>query len=154
MAVSGQCRRQNDKYGLYRHWTLLVITQNLLGNEQWRAVDSIKHCFSHSNNEIRQLKPFIKHLKAHTVEPKFSQFCYFRHLCWDTPSENTGLSHTKKNCQTCPVPLSKPRVYGLPASLALPKRFHWPHIFLLIRGRCGWLMLTLSSLSYLEKEKK
>ena len=33
-----------------RHWTLLVVTQNkcwhknLLGNEQWRAVDSIKHC--------------------------------------------------------------------------------------------------------------
>ena len=48
-------------------WTLLVITQNynlhknFLGNEQWRAVDSIKHCevtlvfekevISHSNIE-------------------------------------------------------------------------------------------------------
>ena len=33
-----------------RQWTLLVIAQNnckhknLLGNELWRAVDSIKHC--------------------------------------------------------------------------------------------------------------
>ena len=56
---------------------------------------------------IRRLE--IKHLKAHNfvwqgcfsfiiisqlwrpTELKFSQVCYFIHICWDTPSEKTGL---------------------------------------------------------------
>ena len=81
--------------------TLLESTQNnclhknLLGNEQWRAVDSIKHgekrlevtffnkkrgIIAYSNNKILQLKHFIRHLKASSVD-SFQSCCV---VCTDT----------------------------------------------------------------------
>ena len=124
-----------------RHWTPLETTQNkgyhnsLLGNEHWRGLDSIQHSIisslwsnvffereiiSHSNYKILQRKPFIMHLKSHTmqqgcfflhfvfayrwpIESKFSQI-YFTHKCWKTPSENVGFW---QYYQTYPVPLSE-----------------------------------------------
>ena len=107
----------------------LLITQNicshknLLGNEQWRVVDSIKQCekrlplkvISHSiTNKRLHLKPFIIHLKAHKV----MQHVFFVHCSlatsmtsWaqmftgllfyglDTPSENTALWQITKRVQ-------------------------------------------------------
>ena len=34
------------------HWTSFVITQNLLGNEQGRAADSIKHFSEKSEKDL------------------------------------------------------------------------------------------------------
>ena len=53
--------------GTGHYWYLLkiyVTIETLLGNEQWRAVDSIEHCEKHI---FFVLKPFIIHLKAHKV---------------------------------------------------------------------------------------
>ena len=66
------------------YWKLLAITvstKKILGNKQWRAVNSIKPCekwcFFHNS-----LCNFDDHL---------SNNFHIVIVCWDTPSENTGL---------------------------------------------------------------
>ena len=76
-----------DQDPLKRHWTLLVISQNtcwhktILGNKQWRAIDSITHCEKRLPLKLRSFwEEVISHLSIWIELEISAEVANSRHL--------------------------------------------------------------------------